>query len=88
MNDEPRNESSKLRRCEEVDFKHCHRVGTDRPVPDLVNAKFGKLPPDTFPQCRRILALFRIVLPCAVSCFSSFVSILRSLLAYSVTCRP
>lgn len=70
MNDEPRNKRSKLGRREEVDFKHRHWVGTDGPVPDLVNAKFGKLPSNTLPQCPGIFALFRIILPCAVSSFS------------------
>lgn len=65
VDDEPRNKSSELRGREEVHLEHGHRMGTDGAVPDFVNAKFGKFPPDAFPQRQGKFALFRIILPCA-----------------------
>lgn len=65
VNDQPWNESSKLRRREEINLEHCHRMGTDGAIPDLVNPKFGKFPPDTFPQRHGKFAVLRVILPCA-----------------------
>lgn len=88
VNDQPRNESSKLRRREEVDFEHGHRMGADGPVPDSVNAKLGKLPPDALPQCHGKLALCRVILPCARLKFQRFVFTLRRLLINACVVKP
>lgn len=41
IDNQPRNEGSKLRRREQIHFEHGHRVRSNRPIEESVNPKLG-----------------------------------------------